>query len=173
MKETGHRRVRIHKTKKPDAPLELIEHGPDANGKTHVRAVIPGDNYCMDIVETPDGKWHSLGITRFEAHKDGWEEKWRGAHPDGRLVMRVRNGDVIKLEHDGQEQAMLVVRLNVSGNRFYLAPHNETGELAKRHADPEDEFRWDLATVSKLKGRRARLVHVSPDGRLIDPGPTS
>lgn len=165
--ETGHIRVRIHK--KQEA-FECITHGPDSKGKSHIRAIIPGDNYCMDIVEAPDGKWHGIAVTRFEAHKPGWKNKWRIYLPDGRLVMRVRNGDLINLIHEGDEKVMKVVRLNPSGGRLYLAPHNEAGEFQKRHEDAEDHFRWDLASISKLKSRQARLVQNTADGQVIGLG---
>jgi CRISPR-associated endonuclease Csn1 len=169
---TGHKRVRVHKVQ---ASFERIVHGPDSKGKSHTRAVIPGDNYCMDIVETPDGKWHGVAVTRFQAHKfkknDAWKTIWRKDYPDGRLTMRVRNGDLLMLEHEGEEKVMQVVRLNPSGNRLYLAPAYEAGKFADRHKDADDEFRWDLAGISGLKPRKARLMRVTPDGQLLDPGP--
>jgi len=169
---TGHKRVRVHKVQ---ASFEQIAHGPDSKGKSHIRAVIPGDNYCMDIIETPDGKWHGVAVTRFQAHKfkkdDAWKTLWRKDYPDGRLAMRVRNGDLLMLEREGEEKVMQVVRLNPSGNRLYLAPAYEAGKFADRHKDPDDEFRWDLAGISGLKPRKARLVRVTPDGQLLDPGP--
>ncbi len=164
---TGHKRVRVHKVQ---ASFERIEHGPDSKGKRHVRAVIPGDNHCMDIVETSDGKWHGVAVTRFQAHKSGWQRNWRKVHPDALLVMRVRNGDLIRLENEGMERVMRVVRLNPSGNRIYLAAANEAGDYQRRHDDPDDDFRWDLAGIGGLKSRKARLVRVTPDGQLIDPG---
>ena len=166
--DTGHLRVRIHKVQ---AAFETILHGPDSKGESHYRAVIPGENYCMDVVETPDGKWQGIGVTRFEAHQPGWKKKWQRAFPDGKLVMRVRKGDLIKLLHSDQEKVMAVVRLAPSNNRFYLAPHNESGKFQDRHEDKNDFFEWDLATVSRLKPRSARLVRITPDGQLIDPGP--
>ena len=125
----------------------------------------------MDIVETPDGKWHGIAVTRFEAHKPGWKKKWRIALPSGRLVMRIRNGDLIKLLHEGNEKVMKVVRLNPSGGRLYLSPHNEGGEFQKRHENSEDHFRWDLASISGLKARLARLISITADSQIFDPGP--
>lgn len=171
-KRTGHKRVRVHKAQ---ASFERIAHGPDSKGKSHTRAVIPGDNYCMDIVETPDNKWHGVAVTRFQAHKfkkdDAWKKLWRTNHPDGRLIMRVRNGDLLKLEHEGKEKVMRVVRLSPSNNILYLVAAFEAGTYQDRHKDPDDDFHWDFANIGKLKSRRARLVRVTPDGQLIDPGP--
>ncbi len=36
---------------------------------------------------------------------------------------------------------------------FRLGPHNEGGDYPKRHADPDDPFRWDFAAISSLKHR--------------------
>lgn len=166
--DTGHKRVRVHKKQES---FEAIRHGPDSKGKRHYRAVIPGDNYCMDIIEDADGKWKSVGVTRFEAHQQGWKKKWKAAFPDGKLVMRVRNGDLIKLDHKGNLTIMQVRVLDAANNRLRLAPDNEAGSFEKRHKDENDQFRWNLAAISKLKERNARLVRISPDGQLIDPGP--
>lgn len=168
--DTGHKRVRVHK--KQEA-FESIRHGPDGKGKSHYRAVIPGENHCMDIVEDTDGKWRGIGITRFEAHQAGWQNKWRNTFPAGRLVMRLHRGDLIKLLHDGIEKVMLVHDLRPSANLCKLAPHNETGKLQERHDDKNDPFRWDFGSISGYKDRRARLVHVTPDGHMFDPGPPS
>lgn len=168
--ETGHKRVRVHMVQ---AHFEQIDHGPDSKGKRHMRAVIPGDNYCMDIVETANGEWKGVAVTRFEAHKPGWKKKWQHEYPDARMLMRVRNGDLLKLLHEGLEKVMRVVRLNPSANRLYLAEHQQAGALADRHKDDSDEFRWDLASISKLKGRKARLLRISPDGQIVDPGLTN
>ncbi|MEQ1724604.1 MAG: hypothetical protein ABL882_01590 [Sphingopyxis sp.] len=166
--DTGHLRVRIHKVQ---AAFVTIRHGPDSKSESHYRAVIPGENYCMDVVETPDGKWQGIGITRFEAHQPGWQKKWRQVFLDGRLVMRVRKGDLIKLVVGGQEKVMTVIRLVPSNNRFYLVPHHEAGKFQERHNDNNDLFRWDWGSIAGYKQRLARLVRISPDGQLIDPGP--
>lgn len=161
-KETGTRRVRVHKV---EADYEIIRHGKNGEYK----AVIPGKNYCVDIVETPDGKWHGYGVTRFDANRKDWTPPWKHDHPDAHPIMRVRKKDLLRLEKDGREQVMQVV--STWKNLLMLAGHKEGGDLQKRHKDPENSFRWDFANFSKLKDRRARLVHVDPAGRVFDPGP--
>lgn len=165
--ETGHLRVRIHKV---EGNYETIRHGRDEKGNPFARVVIPGENYCMDIVETPDGKWRGVGVTRFQAHQPGWRNGWRKAYPDGRLVMRVRKGDLVILECDGVEQVMQAKQLDPVNNRALFAGANEAGTLRDRHKDPDDDFRWDMGRVSNWKARKARLVRITPDGILIDPG---
>ncbi len=84
--------------------------------------------------------------------------------------MRLHKGDLLKLEYNGEDSLMRIVRLNPSANRLYLVQHNEAGDLAKRHADADDPFRWDLANIGKLKDRRARAVSVNEIGVVRDPG---
>ena len=169
---TGHKRVRVHK---PQAIYETIEHFSDGMAERHTRSVIPRDNYCMDIVETPEGDWHSFAVSRFLTHKhsakDRWKELWRERFPDCRLVMRVHNGDLMLLERDGVETVMRVIQLRAAKGLLTLASAKEAGNLDNRHMDPSDPFRWDFAQVNKLKSRKARLVRVTPDGILCDPRP--
>ncbi len=164
--QTGVQRVRVFKVQ---ADYEIIRH----NG--HEKAVIPGENYCVDLVETPDGKWHGVGVTRFEANRQkrlGQSAPlWQQHYPDARHIMRVHKGDLLKLEKDGREQVMQVRILEPSANRFRLALHSEGGVFADRHKDKSDPFLWDWGTFSKLKARKARRVYVDPAGRLFDPGP--
>ena len=170
--ETGHRRVRVHKV---EADYRVIEHGPE---RQHRKAVIPGENYCLDVFETEDGVWRCAGIARFDANQgkgvtsDGFVPPWRSKFPDALFVMRLHKNDLICVEDNpGERRIMRVVRLEPSNGRIRLAEHIEAGEISKRHDDGEDLFRWDLATVSKLKARKARLLHVDPIGRVYDPGP--
>ncbi len=164
--KTGVRRVRIHKVQ---SDYEIIRH----NG--HEKAVIPGKNHCVDLVETTDGAWHGVGVTRFEANRQKrLGEKtplWKRQLPDAKHIMRVHKGDLLKLEKDGREQVMVVVRLSPSNDIFYLVAHTDAGDFQKRHDDKSDPFRWYFASFGKLKARKARLVHVDETGKLYDPGP--
>lgn len=160
------RRVRVHKV---EAAYEVIRH----NG--HEKAVIPGENHCVDIVETPDGTWRGVGVTRFEANRQkrlgAKTPLWKEQYQDARHIMRVHKNDLLMLEKDGREQVMRVVKLQPSSSTFALAAHDAAGTLQKRHDAKDDAFRWDFANFGKLKERRARLVHVDPAGKLHDPGP--
>lgn len=165
-RENNIRRVRIHKT---EASYNIISH----NG--HERAVIPGENFCVDLVETQDGKWYGVGVTRFEANEQRRTRsnlpKWKSVYKKGKHLMRVHKGDLLMLEKDGIDRVMQVVKLQPSSSTFALAEHSAGGSFQKRHDDTDDSFRWDFATFSKLKDRRARLIHVDPSGKVFDPGP--
>ncbi len=145
------RRVRLLKK---EEGVVLIK---DRAGKPY-KALVPGENHHMDIVEGPDGVWRGYAATVFEANQRTAEPRWKSEVPGARLIMRVHKGDMVEVEDGGERKIKRVVRINPSGARLYLAAHDEGGELAKRHDDDEDPFRWDLASISRLKERGCRLT---------------
>ncbi|WP_051341235.1 type II CRISPR RNA-guided endonuclease Cas9 [Azospirillum halopraeferens] len=162
----GVRHVRL--LTKEAAPIWLA--GPD--GEPY-KGLIAGDVHHIDVVALPDGRWAGRAVTLFDAR--------RTALPDGRaapcvpapgerFVMRLHKGDLMKLEHDGRERIMRVARLEPANNRLRMAEHSEAGELDKRHADPDDPFRWLIISFDVLRRRRARRVTADPLGRVRDPG---
>lgn len=162
----GIRRVRL--LAKEADPIWLA--GPD--GEPY-KGLIAGDVHHIDIVALPDGRWAGRAATLFEAR--------RTALPDGRaapymptdgerFIMRLHKGDLVKLEHDGRQRIMRVARLEPANNRLRMAEHVEAGELDKRHADPDDPFRWLIVAFSMLRQRKARRVTVDPLGGVRDPG---
>jgi len=162
---TGVRRVRVLK---PEADFRVIRHGP---GGEHAKAVIPGENHRIDIVEDAKGDWRGEAVTLFDANRPGFEPAWAKQYPKPRLVMSVRKGDLLKLEHDGNTRIMWVVRLNMSANRFYMVEHNQAGDFQKRHDNPDDPLRWAFVGFGSLKGRKARSVRIDAIGRVFDPDP--
>ncbi len=157
----GLRRVRVLKPEKPDY-LVAVSHGE----RPHKKAYSSGENAFIDIFETPDGKWRGEATTVFQANEPSHRPRWRSR--DAAFVMRVRKGDLIALDHDGASQVMVVHRLDASASRFKLAAHNETGNLDKRHAEPNDTdpFRWLMASYGTLKERGAERVRVDELGRV-------
>jgi CRISPR-associated endonuclease Csn1 len=162
--KSGVRRVRL--LKKEEGFIAVTA----SNGRQY-KAYVPGDNHHIDIYALPDGTWAGEAVTVFDANRPSHVPHWQQMHPDARLVMRVHKGDLLRLDHDGWLQVMRVVRLNAKANRLYLAPHNESGDLQKRHDDQGDPFRWLLASYSRLNELGARQVTVDTLGRVRDPGP--
>jgi CRISPR-associated endonuclease Csn1 len=158
------RHVRLLKTQ---ADFRIIRHGPDG---AFAKAYVPGENHHIDIIERADGRWSGVAVSVFEANQPN------GGPPlpqttDGRLVMRVHKGDLLRLELDGMERIMRVVRLEIAAQRLRLAEHKETGNLEKRHSDPDDPFRWTFLSFSKMKDLRCRRVTADLLGRINDPRP--
>ena len=166
----GLRHVRILKK---ENPAYLVPINDRRTGKPY-KAYSAGENFCVEVFETTDGKWNGEAIRRFDANKRNagaripHQPLWRVTHPGAKRVMRIHKGDLIRLDHDGRARIMVVHRLDAAAGRFKLADHHETGNLDKRHAtDNEiDPFRWLMASYGTLKKLGAVRVRVDPLGRV-------
>jgi CRISPR-associated endonuclease Csn1 len=133
------------------------------------KALVPGQNWCMDIVSVRDGKggyvWQGLAATIFEVNRKDWCPQWERDKIGGKLIMRLHKGDLVEIDDkDGVRRVKRVVRLSPSNNIVYLVGHNEGGDLPKRHEDPEDPFRWDFANIAGMAERKARQIKVNEIG---------
>ncbi|MFM1977007.1 MAG: hypothetical protein RL145_1853 [Pseudomonadota bacterium] len=154
------RHVRILKQEATIVPIT------DTRG-THYKAMVPAENWCVDIVKMRDGSWKGFGAHIFEVNKKDWRPVWERQKMGGLLVMRLHKGDLIELEDpDGERRVKRVVRIAPSAGRIYLVEHNEAGNFQERHDTPEenDPFRWDLASYSRLRDRGAKKVKVDAIG---------
>ncbi|MFD1332566.1 type II CRISPR RNA-guided endonuclease Cas9 [Methylopila musalis] len=160
----GLRRVRLLKSEKDEY---LVKVADPATGAPY-KAYSAGENFCIDVFETPDGRWHGEAVRRFDANQGSHEVRWRTEHPGAKLVMRVAKGDFIRLDDDGERKVMVAHRLEPSANRFRLAPHNETGNLERRHAtaDEIDPFKWRMPSFNTLKRLGAERVRVDELGQV-------
>jgi CRISPR-associated endonuclease Csn1 len=166
----GLRHVRILKKEKPDYLVPIADR---KTGQSY-KAYSAGENFCVEVFETSDGKWDGEAVRRFDANKQNAGERtshaprWREDHPGAKLVMRIHKGDLIRLDHDGRSRIMVVHRLDAAAGRFKLAEHNETGNLDKRHAtnNDVDPFRWLMASYNTLKKQDAVPVRVDELGRV-------
>lgn len=158
------RRVRVLMTEKE---VRVIEHGPAdlAADKKYKKAYVPGDNYCIDIVEGADGRWTGIATNMFDAnrmHLDGTSRSFDGK----RHIMRMRKGDLLEADFGEGRQIYRVVQLEPSSKRMRLVATHEAGTFQKRHDDPKDLFRWNFASFIRLQDAQARAVNVDPIGRV-------
>jgi CRISPR-associated endonuclease Csn1 len=162
--KNGLRRVRLLKPEKP----EYLVPVRDRQTGTPYKAYSAGENFCVEIFEMVDGRWNGEAVRRFDANQKDYHSRWRQENPDAKLVMRIHKGDLIRLDHDGKTQIMVVHRLDAAARRFKLAAHNETGNLDRRHAmDNEiDPFRWLMASYGTLRDKSAVRVRVDELGRV-------
>lgn len=153
------RRVRVGK-----ADASVVEIADRRTGEPY-KAVAPGENHHMDIVQMRDGTWRGYAESLFAVNRKDWRPIWEKEKTGGKLVMRLHKGDVIELtDADGVRRVKMVVQL--WEKLLLLAEHNEGGSLKTRHDDPTDLFRWDFASISKLKERAARAVRIDEVGRM-------
>jgi CRISPR-associated endonuclease Csn1 len=133
------------------------------------KALVPGENWCMDIVSRRDGKggfvWKGYAASIFDVNRKGWQPAWE-KQKGGKLIMRLHKGDLVEIDDkDGVRRVKRVVVINPSANRFYLAANHEAGSLQDRHDDGGDEFRWDLAAISSFQKRNALKIKVNGIGQ--------
>ena len=148
-------------------PEYLIHIRDRPNGNPY-KAYSSWDNFCVEIYETVEGRWHGEAARRFDANRPEHYCRWREHKAGAKLIMRIHKGDLLRLEHEGTRKIMVVHRLEAAGGQFKLAPHNETGQLDLRHATDNaiDPFRWLMASYRTLKRMNATPVRVDELGRV-------
>lgn len=165
-KRTGHLRLRVLKPEAEATPVH------DSEGRAY-KWLVPGEIAYLDILESPEGRWFHHATDIWAAQHCGPDD-WRKSHPEATFVMRLFKNDTVQVfELDdeghpikGSNMVKRVVRMEPSANRVRLASCSDAGNLDQRHKDEDDPFRWDLATISKLKARRARRVRIDELGRV-------
>jgi CRISPR-associated endonuclease Csn1 len=157
----GVRHVRLKKAEKPEYLVPIR----DRSGKSY-KAYSAGENAFVDILQTAEGKWIAQATTVFQANQ---KNEQPAAHIDGGangLVMRVFKGDMLRIDHEGKNKVVKIVRLSPSNNVLYLVEHNEAGVFQARHDDKDDPFRWVFANFDKLREWNAERVRVDELGRV-------
>ncbi len=155
------RHVRLIKPENPDYLVPIH----DAAGKAY-KAYSAGENAYVDLFEEPGGKWSGAVTSVFRANRLDRAKAVPDENDHRRFVMRVFKGDLVALVRDGRRQIMVVHRLDAANSRFKLAAHNEAGNLDQRHTDPNDPFRWLMASYNTLKAMGAERVRVDELGRV-------
>jgi CRISPR-associated endonuclease Csn1 len=158
----GGARVRRVRVVKPDDSAVALHDR--RNGKPY-KAVAPGENHHVDIVQMRDGSWRGFAASLLEVNKPGWRPVWEREKLGGKLVMRLHKGDMVEIDRGAERGVKVVHQIWVKEALLCLAPHNEGGALQVRHKDEDDSFRWDFAAFSKLKGRNCLAVAIDPVGR--------
>lgn len=150
-------------------------HGVDAEGNPlPYKGYIGGSNYCIEITRNDKGKWEGQVISTFRAYQIARKHgAKRLRHPalaqSGKaLVMRLINGDFVKLDLEAREAVMRVVSINAAG-RLTLAEHYEANVDA-RNKNGDDPYAYTYKTSGSLQKAKARRVTISPIGELRDPG---
>jgi CRISPR-associated endonuclease Csn1 len=81
-------------------------------------------------------------------------------------MLRVFKGDMLRIDHEGRNKIVKIIRLSPSNNVLYLVEHNEAGVFQARHDDEDDPFRWIFANFDRLREWNAERVRVDELGRL-------
>jgi CRISPR-associated endonuclease Csn1 len=150
----GVRHIRLTKAEKPAYLVPVPRENP-------YKFYSAGENAYVDIVATSGGKWDGRPTNVYKAN----QTDDASLPPDG-FIMRVFKSDMLAVDTDKGRTMFVVHRLDAANGRFKLAAHNETGNLDRRHADPEDPFRWLMASYNTLKSLNAEKVRVDELGRV-------
>jgi CRISPR-associated endonuclease Csn1 len=161
-------------------PHAIDRHGVDEAGQPLAYKGYKGDsNYGIEIWRDDNGRWRGTVISTFEAHRivrvHGGGERGlkRLRHPtlaqNGKpLVMRLTNGDYVRLKIDEQEPLMVVANISQNGQVF-MAEHFEANVDA-RNRDKSSGFKYVSKMPGSFQAAFARRVTVSPIGDLHDCG---
>jgi CRISPR-associated endonuclease Csn1 len=156
-------------------PNQVQRHGIDKQGNPlPYKGYIGGSNYCIEITKNDKGKWEGEVISTFRAYdivRRHGETRLRDpklAQNGKPLIMRLFNNDSIRLNVNGHEQTMRIVKMAQSG-QIWMAPINEAN-VDKRNSDKTDPFSYSSKTSTSMQACKARTVTISPIGVLHDPG---
>lgn len=174
---TGIRRVRMEE-RLSVIPIE------DRLTKQPYRYVKGDGNYCYDIYREEGGRWKGDVVSIYCANRPGFLLSAKTARNGKPLVMRLRQGDILKLEHEGRFRLMCVAQF--SDGKIIMSEHNEANadarnrlrkEQARSNAsDPDivskrmETFRYLQKSPDGLRKASARVVGVDVLGYVNDPG---
>lgn len=162
------RGVRLVERMKADALVPVADR---RTGRVY-KAYKGDSNAFMDLLRLPDGRWKGWIVSTFEANQPAADQpSWKAEHPAAKRIARLFNGDMARLERDGVETLVTIVKM--SGQTVVMSEHTAAGPLKARDAARDDPFRYISMAASKLRDARFRPVKVTVDGRVVDPGPLS
>lgn len=158
---------------------DLNRHGFDEDGEVKAyKGYVGGSNFCMDIVKNAKGKWEGEIVSTFTAYQtirqygneDGLKRlRSKTVSLSGKpLVMRLQNGDIVKMMVDERWCLMRVVKMDSDG-KMYFIEHNEAN-VNSRVLDKTTDFNYLRKNSSPLQKLQARRVSISPIGEVSDPG---
>lgn len=157
---TGIRRIRIEE-RLSVIPIE------DRMTKQPYRYVKGDGNYCYDIYREDNGRWNGDIVSIYDANRPDFRLNGNKSRNGKSLVMRIRKGDLLKLEHEGNFKFMRVALFSTNGIAF--SEHHEANVDA-RDRNKEDSFSYMRKSPEPLRKMAARIVGVDILGYVNDPG---
>lgn len=139
----------------------------DSTGRAF-KAYKGSSNALFEVWQMPDGKWKSVTISTFDAHRP--ERPDMRPHPAAKKVLSLKQNDLIAVERNGGPREIMLVK-QIWPTQVSLVGHLETGKLDERNKSPDDPFKFFSPAAGGLKKIRARQVRIDELGRIFDPGP--
>jgi len=167
--------VAINSTRDP------ARHGIGTDGQPRAyKGYVGGSNDCIEIWRDGKGRWTGSVISTFQAYQTirQWGETaglQRLRSPeftqDGKpLVMRLMINDLVRLNTDGGERTLRVVKISGNGQIFMCAHNEANADARNKDKDKADSFAYLSKYPGSLQKAKGRRVTVSAIGDLRDPG---
>ena len=157
-----------HGVKKARTKVPMKEYiaVKDRTGRVF-KAYKPGGNAFMDVYQMPDRKWKALTISKYDANRKnfvGWyqEEKSRMTHPNAKKVMRLYNGDCLRLQVNGD---FVIYRLQKMSGQILVFAQLYEADADKRDRDKEDDYKFLRKTANSLRENSTQRVAIDELGR--------
>jgi len=155
--------------------------GRTTRGGKPPKGYLAGSNHRFDVWELPpsgkgkfghEKKWAADVVSKFDAHQSGYTSPIRAHYATARKIMSLHIGDMVAYNHPetGKRVIARVRKFDQSG-KIYFDPHNEAGELDKRHKDPDDPFRSFGKLPNTMRPLQFRQIRIDELGDVWDPGP--
>lgn len=154
---TGIKRVQVQRRRESVIPI--------CRNSQPYRFVFPDQNYCRDIVNDETGKWTSNLINSFEANGPTFRPDVMLSSKGRSVIMRLRKGDLLLVEKDGERRYMRVASFTNDG--LALADHYEANTADR---DGKPGFSYLRVLPEPLRKLRARPIGVDILGYVNDPG---
>ncbi len=122
------------------APEKSDRHGTRDDGSPRAyKGYQPGGNYCLEIIQAPEGHWQMETIPIFRAYEYARQLGWgrldtnqilpniirdKLSDKPGELLMKLMPGDTIRMNYKGQRNMLLsVVQMSVKGGATFTPIH--------------------------------------------------
>ena len=157
---------RVRTTERLNATQDINDR---RTGKPY-RTVKRDRNHRAELWRLPDGKLKLSVVSIFTAAQQAEARRLNRPvqperpHPAAKLLMSLHKNDILELNEEAGPKLMRVVKMREG--QITLAPHNEAGDLKKRDATKEDEFKYTNLSAGTLQERNANKVSVTPGGRV-------
>ena len=162
-RERGIRRLRCFG---PTQAIPICDEG----GKRY-KGYQGDSNWGIEIYAFPEGhkkadKWEGVVISSFEANKSDFQPGTTcRPEPTARLVMRLQINDCVEIVENGHKRNMRLQKVDQPTGPMYFASINEAN-VAARHTDKEDKFKFIRRNANSLKELNPRKIHISPTGQV-------
>ncbi|WP_196800393.1 MULTISPECIES: type II CRISPR RNA-guided endonuclease Cas9 [unclassified Thioalkalivibrio] len=164
--------TRMMSISKSSDPLRIHTGSPAKSG-TAYKFMETNSNYCLEITVNAKGKWSGEVISRAKSYE------FMRDHPGGNimdvlpknkgingrpLVMRLTQGDMVRIHVDGNKHIMRVNKMGWNGSVF-LSEHFESNCDQRNRGKAEPGFRYLTKSASGLQAANCEWISVSPAGR--------